>query len=61
MTEIRKSTVAPVPPPVDPARSYDEAQLATVRRICNGCQKVFDVPHRLRAYPYVCARCADGK
>ena len=60
MTEIRKSNVAPVPPP-SPSPYYDANQLNVRKAICRACQVEYRVPWRIDRAEFICARCADGK
>ena len=57
MTETRRSAVSPVPPPPDPALSYDEAQVTVRKAICRGCGSEWRVPRHVEAESYLCGAC----
>lgn len=56
MTETRRSTVTPVPPPRGPF--YDANNLAVHKALCRACQSEHRVPVRIDPATFVCARCA---
>ena len=60
MTEIRRSTAEPCPPPHAKGASYCEHQINVRKAICRACQRVYMVPVRIAAEDFVCSGCADG-
>ena len=55
MTETRRSTAEPCPPPRGPF--YDANQLAVHKALCRACGTEYLVPLRIDPAAFVCARC----